>query len=70
MVARGSVRGDYQDLSRAAGEEVGQGSPITSLRLKNLCVTEKKHTWLTEVRPDYFYLENQAENVEHLVVFK
>ena len=45
------------------GQEVrkwGRGSPVTSL----LCVTEKKHTWITEVRSDYFHLESQAENVE------
>ena len=39
---------------------MGRGSPVTSL----LCVTEKKHTWITEVRSDYFHLESQAENVE------
>ena len=48
------------------GQEVrkwGQGSPV-NLRLKDLCVTENKHTWISEVRSGYFCLESQAENVE------
>lgn len=49
------------------GQEVrkwGQGSPVTPLRLKDLCVTENKHTWISKVRSGYFYLESQGENVE------